>query len=290
MRTRGQLRWTRLAICAAALFATSCRQTAEDAPAEDNRTNTVTQPSPLPVVEAPMDRATLLGRVAAAASAAALRQDDIAAQRELDGRSVEIRIRFGCTGDVNAPKAFSVAFDEQDRTLRLRAAPNLTRDDPAVAAIAGDTIEAVEGFWIPRPWLLADGCPVLPSPSRVAPADAEAASQSDGTEGAPSPDPAPAAAQRIGIARFYAATDSRTGRRDGRAYSALSVLPANQQPSPEGYNLVLAGRLRQVPGGRVIVCRVAGANAPPDCVVSADIDHVWVEHPRTRGVLANWGG
>ena len=137
-------------------------------------------------------------------------------------------IRFGCTGDVNAPKAFSVAFDEADRTLRIRAAPNLTRDDPAVAAIAGDAVEAVEGFWLPRPWLLADGCPALPSPSQLAPADAEAAADT------PPAAVAPAATQRIGIARFFTKTDFRTGRRDQRPYEAVSVLAADKQPSAEG--------------------------------------------------------
>lgn len=248
-----------------------------------------------------MDRATLLSRVAAAASAAALRQDDTAAQRELDGRALEVRLRFGCTGDVNATNAFSVDFNEEDRTLRIRAAPNLTRNDPIVAAIAGETVEAVEGFWLPRPWLLSDGCPALPSPSQVAPADGQTDQEprpskpplvrpSDGKAAPDAPGaPTPSASQRIGIGRFYSATDSRTGRRDKRAYQAVSVLPANKQPSVEGYNLVLSGRLRQAPGGRVIVCRPANADTPPDCVVSADIDQVWVENPRTKDVLANWG-
>lgn len=284
MRYLGNLQWTGLAFCAAVLAATSCRQAA-DGPAPKNDTNAVAPASPLPTVEAPMDRAALLSRVAAAASAAALRQDDAAAQRSLDGIAVEIRVRFGCTGDVTAPNAFSVGFDETNRTLRIRAAPNLTREDPAVAAIAGEAVEAVEGFWLPRPWLLADGCPALPSPSRIAPADAGAAAERPSIPAASG-----AATQRIGIARFFTETDSRTGRRDGRPYEAVSVLPADRQPSAEGYNLVLAGRLRQAHGGRVITCRPTAANAPPDCIVSADIDHVWVENPRTRDVLANWGG
>ena len=284
MRILGNLQWTRVAFCAAVLAAAGCRQAADD-PAPQNDTNTAAPASPLPTVEAPMDRAALLATVAEAASAAALRQDDAAVQRELDGRAVEIRVRFGCTGDVTAPNAFSVVFDETNRTLRIRAAPNLTRDDPAVAAIAGETVEAVEGFWLPRPWLLSAGCPALPSPSRTAPADAEAAAEKPPSAAAPT-----VATQRIGIARFFTETDSRTGRRDGRPYEAVSVLPADRQPSAEGYNLVLAGRLRQAPGGRVITCRPTAANAPPDCIVSADIDHVWVENPRTRDVLANWGG
>ena len=165
------------------------------------------------------------------------------------GNAVEIRIRFGCPAQPRQQGRFEVRFDEEQRTLRLRAAPDLTLDDPNIAALAASGFEAVEGFWLARPWILADGCPALPSPSQLAPADAEAAADT------PPAAVAPAATQRIGIARFFTETDFRTGRRDRRPYEAVSVLAADKQPSAEGYDLVLAGRLRQVPGGRVIACR-----------------------------------
>jgi len=279
-----------LATLAAALAIAGCRQPTD----QQSRQDAVEAPppsSPLPAVEPPMDRAGLLARVAQAASAAALGQDDRAGQRELDGQAVELRLRFGCKADLGTAgaKAFSIRFDEADRTLRLRAAPTLTLDDPSVAAATGAGVEAVEGFWLPRPWLLAARCPTVPSslPDPAADSTLDEAKREPATPES-KPAVAPPAFQRIGIGRFFTDRDSRTGRRDGRAYEAVSVLGASDSPSEQGYDLVLAGRLRQGPGGRVILCRPVSANAPPDCVVSADIDHVAVEDPRTRTVLANW--
>ena len=242
-----------------------------------------------------MDRGTLLQAVARATSAAALGQDDANAQRRLDGKRFEVRIRFGCATGVQPPAGdapFNVRFDEEDRTLRVRAAPDLTHKDPAVAPLASQPIEAVEGFWIRRPWLLADGCPVVSSSQRT-------------TEGEPATDVPPlrrveqgaagevaqpsAYSLRMGIAQFFTEADSRTGRREERAYEASKVLPESEQPSPEGYNLVLSGRLRRLPGGRVISCRVVSADAPPECVVSAEFDRVRIENPGTQNILAEWG-
>ncbi|QIL03012.1 hypothetical protein G7078_09660 [Sphingomonas sinipercae] len=279
------------ATLAAALAIAGCQQPTDEQP----RQNAVEAPppsSPLPAVEPPMDRAGLLARVAQAASAAALGQDDRAGQRELDGQAVELRLRFGCKADLGTAgaKAFSIRFDEADRTLRLRAAPTLTLDDPVVAGAAGDGVEAVEGFWLPRPWLLAASCPMVspqsPEPAAVDSTLDEAKQKPAARESKPAA--APPAFQRIGIGRFFTDRDSRMGRRDGRAYEAVSILAADNSPSELGYDLVLAGRLRQGPDGRVILCRPVSANAPPDCIVSADIDHVAVEDPRTRTVLANW--
>ena len=93
---------------------------------------------------------------------------------------------------------------------------------------------------------------------------------------------------QIGVAQFFTNTDPRTGRRDHRPYESTKVLAENEQPSADGYNLVLSGRLRAQPLGRVISCRSAGVEAPPQCIVSADFDRVWIENPRTKEILANW--
>lgn len=261
----------------------SCQQQAPEQP-------TVNQPaveapaSRLPKIEPPVDRAGLLQAARAAASAAALGRDDAEVQRKLDGKAFEVRIRFGCAPAGPAEEAaaegpFNVRFEPDERTLRVRAAPDLTLDDPQVAQIAGEGIEAVEGFWMRRPWLLADGCPVAP---------VQAQAPGAGEPAAPEAAAAPPAGQRVGIAQFFSATDSRVGRRNQRAYEATSTLGAAEQPSPKGYNLVLSGRLRKLPSGPVISCRVGNRESPPDCIVSAEFDRAWIENPGTRAIIAEW--
>lgn len=158
--------------------------------------------------------------------------------------------------------------------MRVRAAPDLTRDNPRIAAIGGESIEAVEGFWMRRPWLLNSGCPVTPQ----LPAAAAVRQQGE-------PD---VSDQRVGIAQFFTATDPRTARRDGRPYEATKVLDEGAQPSRQGYDLVLAGRLKKLASGRVIVCRTSGVETPPECVVSAQFDRVRIDTPDGKTTLAEW--
>lgn len=261
-----------------------------------------------------MDRSALLLAVARAASAAALRQDDAIEQRKLDGKRFEVRIRFGCappTPPVEAPQVagarrpattspagpFNVRYDEEDRTLRIRATPDLTLDEKPVKALAGEAVEAVEGFWMYRPWLLTDGCPaVSPPPEPQAATESAESGQDEPSAASDAAEPSeeeakvlPERNHRVGLAQFFTKTDPRTGRRDERPYETTKVLPQDRQPSRQGYNLVLSGRLRNVPVGQVISCRAASLNAPPECIVSAEFDRVWIEDPASKDVIAEWG-
>lgn len=282
------------AVVGAALSTTACQGPTDNENTLDGVLNEVSQPPSLPVAEPPMDRGTLLQAVGRAASATALGQDDANAQRRLDGKRFEVRIRFGCASGAPLPDGdapFNVRFDQEDRTLRVRAAPDLTRKDPAVAPLASQSIEAVEGFWMRRPWLLADGCPVSSSSQRTAEGDppTDVPPLQDVVRGAAGEDARPAAYRlRVGIAQFFTEADSRTGRREERAYEASKVLAESERPSAGGYNLVLSGRLRRLSGGQVISCRVTNADAPPECVVSAEFDRVRIEVPSTKNVLAEW--
>jgi hypothetical protein len=229
--------------------------------------------------------------VAKASSAAALGRDDTADQRTLDGKRFEVRIRFGCRNLESqlAPGAgpFSVRYDASDRTLRVRASPDVTIDDPRIKRLADRSIEAVEGFWMRRPWLLADGCPAVPTSSE--PEATEAAEASSGQEETSAEAISkPQTSHRVGLAQFYTEADSRTSRRGDRPYETTKVLNEKEQPSPSGYNLVLSGRLRELSAGRVILCRNESTNEPPECLVSVDFDRVWIEKPGSREVLAEW--
>jgi hypothetical protein len=287
MRTSRKSQWAMLTLIVGALLAGGCRQSSEDSAVENDGGKQILPLPPLPVAEPPMDRAAILLAVARAASAAALGDNDATEQRKLDGKLFEVRIRFGCMGSTRegeAGKRFDVKYDEGSRTLRLRASPDLSLEDEPVVKLAGDKVEAAEGFWIERPWLLADGCPAAPEtlheetrpPGTGSTEDAEPASM-------------PPPGRRVGIAQFFTSSDARTRRRDRRAYEATKVLGDNQQPSTQGYNIVFAGRLRTQPIGRVISCPIVSLDAPPQCIVSVQFDRVWIEAPGSKELLAEWG-
>lgn len=285
--------------CAAlAVVTVACEPSRDDASDTNDSANATSPIDRLPVAERPLDRAALLMAAAKAASATALGRVDADQRRLLDGKRFEVRIRFGCPADLRpagepaavrkgAPSRFDVKFGKVDRMLRIRAAPDLNVEDPLIASIGGETVEEVEGFWLRRPWLLADGCPpVPPAPAtETQTEDAPAVTESAKPSAAPA---APARTYRVGIAEFFTDADSRAGRRDGRAYETTKVLGGVQQPSDVGYNLVLSGRLRQLPSGQVITCVPASPDEPPQCVISADFDRVRIEAPNTREILAEW--
>jgi hypothetical protein len=235
---------------------------------------TVAPPVPLP--KPPMDRAALLQAVAQARSAAAAGSDDRAEQQALDGKAFELRIRFGCAGAASDDKkrpSLSWAFDSKSGVLRLRAAPDLSEDEAVAKGLQG--VEAVEGFWLSRPWMLKAACPAKP-----------AAPMNESTEDGPAP--AGGIAPRVGIAQFFTATDPRTTRRDHRPYETVEKRDPGASIGTQGFDLVLSGRLRVLPEGRVIRCAPNGPDTPPVCVVSAQFDHVWIDDAATRERIADW--
>ena len=250
----------------------------------------------LPVValpDPPLDRADLLAAIASAASAKATGTDDGAAQRQLDGRQFEVRIRFGCSGPAPdlADQPLGWAFDAERRRLRVQARPTITADEPLLKGLTAVDFEAAEGFWIPRPWLLSASCPVA---AAVKPETAgsntgsQAQKKNRETKGASGIADSLPRGPRVGIAQFFSSMDTRTGRRGDRPYEAVKVLGDSRPLGSQGFNLVLAGRLRAKTGLGVIGCVAPGPDSPPSCVVSADFDKVWIERPDTKEIVAQW--
>jgi len=269
---------------------------------QDNAQDAVDEPvlnlPSVPRLE-PLDRAKLLAAVAQAASAHASGIDDGTAQQTLDGRQFELRIRFGCSGPSSELREewLGWTYDRQAGTLRVRAKPTLAAEDELVRAVGGDDFEAVEGFWIPRPWLLQPTCPAAAVRSEPAEVAAEAAAEAQPAEAVSSSAAADSEISepvpkwpRVGIAQFFSDTDPRTGRRSMRPYEAVKKRDSQLPVGSQGFNLVLSGRLKALPGKRVIACPAKGPDSPPECVVSADFDRVWIETPGTRDVIAEWGG
>lgn len=221
----------------------------------------------LPQPDPPLDRERLLLALVRARSAHAVGADDREDQAELDGARFELRVRFGC----GAPPAQAlltnptVRHDAESRTIELRAVPDVDLADPIVSALSREGVEAAEGFWIPRPWILQPSCP-----------PGQAAAAVLGPE-------------RVGIAQFFTSEDSRVGRRDERAYSTTVRLENEQDPArPQGFDLVLSGRLRAGPEGRVIRCLSSDPSAIPACLISVEFDRVRVDDVATASTLAEW--
>lgn len=265
------LRKSKIAMFGAALMVTGAceRQTApsENAtvPVEQNEAN-IAEALPLPA--AAMNRAEFLNAIAEAANAHVAGLDDRSAQSSLQGRRFAIRLRFGCSGPAQAGSIDALRWTggKDASSLEVRATPNISLDEPMLKDLSEETIESVEGFWIPRPWLRADACP--------RPAAGEA-------EGEPAPPVA-------GIAEYFTKEDSRVRSRSGRAYSAVEKLGANDVLPTEGLVLLLEGRLTAWPNGRVIRCSGDGRSSPPGCIASAHLDRAAVLHPATDDVIAEW--
>lgn len=299
-----------LAIIAAAAAVAACQQ--EPAADTNAAEEPVLQLPSVPKPQPPIDRASLLAAVAEAASATSAGTEMPKSVRSLDGRQFEIRIRFGCSGPAAdlTERWLGWSFDPEERRIRVRAMPTISSDEPLVEQIGGEQIEAVEGFWVPRPWLLVSVCPAAAAARRATPEEQSQATENQqvaqpaakgqardkpqptktaedpAADGAGEPLPA---APRIGIAQFFTREDPRSRRRDMRPYQAAHTLPEGKALSSQGYNLVLSGRLRAVPGSGVIHCISRSADTPPECIVSAEFLRVWIEKPDTREVIAEWG-
>ena len=283
-----------LLLCAAFAATAGCyqpqptnEQGAQNA-AQQSSTNLAAE---VPLPKPPMNRAALLQAVGLARSAAAAGANDAQAQRALDGKQFQLRIRFGCAGAAAKLQEATLGwtYNADKRVLRISAAPTLNGDDPLVTQLNAKDVEAVEGFWIPRPWLLQAACPAPP----VTPAENELDTPAPEKKKTPQPQPVapePLFAGKVGIAQFFTAVDSRTMRRDHRPYAATKTLDAGMaQVGVKGFDLVLEGRLQPGPGGRVILCQSTAVDRPPDCIVSARIDRVRFEQPETGETIAEWG-
>jgi len=276
----------------AALALSACDRQSE--PAVGNAEGAALNLPAVPTPEPPIDRAALLAAVAEAASAAASGMPAPESLQSLDGRQFQLRIRFGCSGPSRelGSKPLGWTYESGTRRLRIRARPTIARDEPLAVQIGGEQFESVEGFWVARPWLLQAVCPASQAVVALVD-DPQSEAVTGGAESRPveslSEEPSPTA-PRVGIAQFFTSADSRTRRRDNRPYEAAKTLDEGSAIPSQGFDLVLSGRLRAIPGKGVIECVAKSADSPPECIVSAQFQRVWIEEPASGEVYAEWGG
>lgn len=265
-----------VALAASGLVLTACQEEPETTPAAPPPAARPTSAPATPPTPPVLSRADLIQAAEAAASAYAA--GGAADRDSLSGRRFAVRQAFGCQGAAPAPAAAEDAAGDglarwswgaERKTLRLSLTPG---DWTQSALISGGDAgwEAVEGFWLNRPWMRAEGCPAAQGdPLASGPA-------------APSP-------QTVGLAAVHEQDGSRLGRRNGRAYSFV-VRGEGDQPVAApvgGYRLVLEGRLTAFPDGRAFQCRATSPDQRPVCVAAAQIDRVAFEDA-AGAVLSEW--
>ena len=229
------------------------------------------EPSPEVLPAPALDRAALLDAVADAASAHAAGSDDSKAQAALDGRRFAVKLRFGCGGPAGEASTDALRWRvKSDESLEITATPDLSLDAPELTGALTQTVEAVEGFWIARPWLFSDACPAMPKAAQAPTAAAAAAERS------------------VGIAQYYTPEGSRTERRSGRAYVSLAPIEPGAPLPQDGFFLLLEGRLQAWPGGKPIHCSTSVAGARPACIVSVRFDRVAFTRPGDGEVIDEW--
>ncbi|WP_422051121.1 hypothetical protein [Sphingomonas leidyi] len=199
-----------------------------------------------------------------------------AATDPLVGRTFSIKIAFGCSGPTplageHVSGVAGWSWGDEGKTIVLNMTPG---DWAGSALIAGSADapdwEAVEGFWIPRPWMESERCPTV---------------QGDPLQTAN----IGAAPQTLGLAAIFEAGGSRIGRRNGRAYM-FTIRPEGEaplKPPPQGYRLILAGRIASYPNGRAIRCGAPGPDQRPVCVVATKLDRVAFEEADGT-MLSEW--
>lgn len=228
----------------------------------------------LPKVSQPLTRRDILMAATEAASDFAAGIEGVEQQRSLKGQPFSFRIRY-CGSQVADP-AFRIAFDAKRGVFRAAARPDIDLSAPLVRSLVPQPVEAVEGFWIARPWVLDAACPTADQPET-----------GDETEVASDTPDVPVVRQpTVGIAEFFDGQSARTLRREGRAYEATHKVDADLKGV--GVDLVLEGRLKEVKG-RTVLCTGGKVDTPPTCIVSVEFDRIRLELDDGR-LLGEWSG
>lgn len=229
------------------------------------------------VVATTLNRASLLAATSRAAAAYAAGEPPEGADA-LVGRRFAIRVPFGCNGPQPTPAEAAGdglarwAWGPDNETIQLSLTPGDWLNTALIAGPAGESDwETVEGFWIPRPWMIGTECSAV----RADPLQS----------GDRSPSP-----QTVGLAAVFSADESRVGRRNGRAYT-FTIRPTGDTPleaPASGYRVVLEGRLASFPDGRAIRCRASSPDQRPVCIAAIRLDRVGFTNADGSVLLSEW--
>lgn len=224
------------------------------------------EPSPL------LGRAELLAAAEAAASAYAAGEPAPPDAAALVGRRFELSLPFGCAGPsatpTNEPARWT--YDAERKTLRMSASRQEWGETSWAAALAAPAqVEAVEGFWISRPWTRSDACPPAPGMADVLTLPSE---------------------HTLGVAAFFAPDSSRGLQRGARPYEFVQKSAEPPADGAREYRLVIRGRIVGFADGQPVRCRALSFDQRPVCLFAVSFDQTAFEDPRTGAKLAEWKG
>ncbi|MFA7587483.1 MAG: hypothetical protein WCY11_15035 [Novosphingobium sp.] len=253
-----------------------------------------TEPAPsagaLPRVA--VGRADLLAAFARAADATAAGRPLPDANRQLIGRTFTLKLPFGCSGEASKdhPAWAGWTFGRNRQSLKLAATPERWTDADWVKSIAGNlSHEAVEGFWIERPWTSSEECPARETVSATPSATGSAAGSPGASQAASDADQADSdERQTVGVAQFFVPNSPRTFQRGSRAYA--HTIRVREPADIEGrtYHLALSGRVTGYPDGQPIHCVQESPDRRPVCLMAVEWARVSFEDPRDGSALVEW--
>lgn len=267
---RKGLSLTVLALAWLSLLAPACRPRSQEAERPSAAPAPVPAAAPAPpATPSVLGRAELLQAVEDAAAAYAANTGEAQSAKALAGRRFAVRIPFGCAGPGPDEAAVGYVYDDKSQTLRLRARPQAWAAEAWVRSLVGsDDAEAVEGFWIPRPWLRQEACPAWSALSGEAPALGPAD-------------------QTVGLVQVFREDSSRLGRVGARGYQAtVKAAPEAARPI-QGFRLALEGRIWSGEGRGPVRCRSSSPDRRPVCLVMVEFDRVAFEDAE-GAVLSEW--
>lgn len=257
-------------------------------------------PSPAPrvVIDSTLNRAALLGALTEAGSALADGRDRDAG---LGGRTVSVRLPFGCSGPDDAVAAgLPRLIRNPDGGLTLTVTPEDLKAlaSGGVASAGGTGLhqwDAIEGFWIARPWSGLEACPspavmeTPPTPTGLVTTETDKSGPAEAAAGTPLPHQI-LPERTAGLAAVVEADGSRLGRRQGQAYAHVirGEKGAAIPPAPGGYALRLEGRLTTFADGRAVKCVQRDAESRPVCVAALRLDRLAFEDGATGALLSEW--
>lgn len=264
-----------------------------------------TEPAPQPVppvaeapssptvtpVPPPLGRADLLAAIAEVSAATAGGGDYPELASSLGGRRFSLRLPFGCGGRANPDASLRFVHNAERGTLQLSARPQVWTETAWMRSLlGGEAVEAIEGFWLSRPWLPTENCPVQSNASISASVSIEAVEERASlpepeADAAPVAAPPPPASETVALVRVFEANGSRLLRRGGRPYEVTRKLDEAEAPGPQGYRLVLQGRIAA--DRQPIRCRYESMDRRPVCVVEMEFDRIAFEDPAGK-TLADW--
>lgn len=240
------------------------------------------EPQPL-AASAVMDRAALIELARVAADNFAAGTANRAAGPEINGRRFQLRLPFGCEGPSQRRSTDSMRwhYDRDAQTLRLSVTPTRWTATDWWPDTAHPTVDAIEGYWIERPWTSSEACT-----ARVPPV----ASQPEVAPSAPSSSVAKLPAeQTLALGQIFYADGARSGQRQGKAHDLVLRIAPDKLDAAMGFRLRLSGRIAASAGAEAVLCRQSGgADQRPVCLISVMIDEVAIENPLSGETLALW--